>query len=142
LRVGGRAVVDYLSILCILIGTLIIVTRGPLILAPRAMLRVIRGLIATDARLRGIGLVLVALAAAPLLLPLGEGVVAGGLYALGWLFAVASLWLLTAPGSYRLVAQGVLDYVDSSVDEAIVRILGFVSVAIGFALVYVGIYVV
>jgi len=135
-------VVDYLSILCILIGALIIATRGPLIFAPRAMLHVIRGLIATDARLRGIGLVLAVLAAAPLLLPLGEGAVAGGLYALGWLLAFASLWLLIAPGSYRLVAQGVLDYVDSSVDGAIVRILGFVAVAIGFALVYVGIYVV
>lgn len=133
---------DYLSILCILIGTLIIATRGPLILAPRAMLRVIRGLISTDARLRGIGLVLVVLAAAPLLLPIGEGAVAGGLYALGWLLAVASLWLLTAPGSYRLVAQGVLDYVDSSVDEAIVRILGIFAVAIGVGLVYVGLYVV
>ncbi|MBW2294524.1 MAG: hypothetical protein JRG94_19765 [Deltaproteobacteria bacterium] len=133
---------DYLSILCILIGTLIIATRGPLIFAPRAMLRLIRWLIATDARLRGIGLVLTVLAAAPLLLPLGEGPVAGGLYALGWLLAFAALWLLFAPGPYRLVAQGVLDYVDGSVDEAIVRILGILAVAIGVALVYVGIYVV
>ena len=130
---------DPLSVLCVLIGTLII--AGPMIFAPTATLRFFNRLLATDARIRGSGVVLAPLAVATIALPPGEGEVAGILRVLGWLWAAASLWLLVAPSSYRGFAGGVLGYFESSVDEAVIRMLGVVAVAIGVALIYFGIYV-
>ena len=132
---------DPLSVLCVLIGTLIIAGRGPMIFAPRATLRFFSRLLSTDARIRGIGVVLAPLAVATIALPLGEGEVAGILRVLGWLWAAASLWLLVAPSSYRRFAGGVLEYFETSVDEEVIRVLGVVVVAIGVALIYFGIYV-
>jgi hypothetical protein len=43
---------------------------------------------------------------------------------------------------YRRVGRSVLTYFESSVDMAIVRFIGLVAVAIGVALIYVGVYVV
>jgi uncharacterized protein YjeT (DUF2065 family) len=134
--------VDALSVLCILLGVLIIVTRGPMIVAPRATLRFYERLLSTDARVRGIGLVIGPLAVALVAFTSGEEGAAGILRALGWLSAAATLWLLAVPSSYRRLAQGVLDFFESSVDPAIVRIIGLLAVAIGVALIYVGIYVV
>ena len=131
-----------LSMLCVLIGVLIIAVRAPMIFAPSATLRFFDRLISTDTGIRGIGLVVAPLASALVVLSRGEGSAAGILHALGWVFAAASLWLLAAPGSYRRLARGVLDYFESSVDMAIVRVVGLAAVAIGVALVYVGIYVV
>ena len=74
-------------------------------------------------------------------LPLGSSKVAGILFAVGWLWATATLWLVLAPGSYQRFAVGVLDFFESSVDEAIVRMMGAVAVAIGIALINFGIYV-
>lgn len=133
---------DSLSILCILIGTLIIAVRAPMIFAPSATLRFFDRLISTDTGIRGIGLMIAPLALALVALSRGDEPAAGILHALGWLFAAATLWLLAAPGSYRRIARGVLDYFERSVDLAIVRIVGLVAVAIGLALIYVGVYVV
>ena len=113
-----------------------------MIFAPSAALRFFDRLISTDTGIRGIGLVIAPLALALVVLARGEGSAAGILYPLGWLFAAATLWLLVAPGSYRRLARGVLGYFESSVDMAIVRIVGLIAVAIGVALIYVGIYVV
>ena len=133
---------DPVSIFCILLGVLIIATRAPLIFAPSATLAFFGRLLSTDARIRGFGVVIAALALPLIVLPLGEGSGAGMLHALGWLWAAATLWLLSAPGSYGRLARRVLEYFESSVDDAIVRIVGLVAVAIGGALVYVGVYVV
>jgi uncharacterized protein YjeT (DUF2065 family) len=133
--------VDPLSTLCVLIGALIIAGRGPMIFAPAATLRFANTLLSTDARIRGIAVVLTPLAVALIALPLGEGEVAGILGLFGWLWAAAALWLLAAPGSYRRIAGGVVSYFESSVDEAVVRMIGVVAVAIGVALIYFGLYV-
>ena len=130
-----------LSILCVLIGTLVIASRGPLIFAPSATLRFFNKLLATNARIRGIAAANAPLAAALITLPLGEGEMAGLLRFLGWLSTAATLWLLAAPDSYRRFAEGVLDFFESSIDEAIVRMMGGVASAIGIACIYFGIYV-
>ena len=132
---------DPLSTLCVLIGALIIAGRGPMIFAPVATLRFANTLLSTDARIRGSAVVLTALAVAIIALPLGAGEVAGILRAFGWLWAAVSLWLLAVPDSYRRLAGGTLNYFESSVDEAVVRIVGVVAVAIGLALIYFGLYV-
>ncbi len=130
---------DRLSILYILIGIVIIAFRAPQIFAPSATLRFFDRLISTDAGVRGIGLVMAPLAVALVALARGEGLGAGILQALGWVFAAATLWLLAAPDSYRRLAHGVLDVFD---DPAIVRIIGLVAVAIGVAMICLGICVV
>ena len=134
--------VDPPSILCVFLGLLFIAGRGPIIFAPRATLRFFDRLISTDAGIRGIGAVLAPLAVALIVIPLGEGAVAGILHALGWLWAAGTLLLLAAPDSYRRIARGVLGYFESSVGEATARVLGLVAVAIGIGLIYYGLYVV
>jgi hypothetical protein len=136
---GGRAMMGTVSILYILLGVLIIVTRGPLIIAPRATLDFYRRLMSTNAGVRGLGLVTGVLGAVFLLLPLGPGNAAGILRGLGWLWVAATVWLLSAPNSYRLLANSFIDTLD---DEAIGRILGLFAVVIGAALIYVGLYAV
>ncbi len=132
---------DPLSILCVLIGTLIVATRGPLIFAPTATLQFFKRLLSTNARIRLIATVGAPMAVALITLPLGPGNVAGILRVFGWIWASATLWLLAAPDSYRRVSGGILDFIESSVAEAIIRMIGVVAVAIGIALIYFGIYV-
>ncbi len=132
---------DPLSILCVLLGTLIIAGRAPMVFAPAAVLRFNKKLLSTDARTRGFAVVLTPLAVAVIALPLGEGAVAGFLRVVGWVWAAAALWVLASPGSFRRLVGGVLDYFESSVDEAVVRMIAAVAVAIGVALIYFGIYV-
>lgn len=129
---------DTLSILCILVGALFIAVRGPLIFAPRATLRFYERFIATKAGIRGTGLVMAPLALALVVLARGDGAVGRILEILGWLFVVTTLWLLAAPASYQRFARSVLDFFETSVDLAIVRILGLFAVAIGGGLIYVG----
>lgn len=132
---------DALSILCVVLGSLMIASRGPMIFAPAATLRFIDRLLSTDARIRGVAVALAPMAAALVALPLGEGKAAAILRVLGWIWVAAVLWLLVAPSSYRRFAGRVLGYFENSVDERIVRLIGVVAVAIGAALIYFGIYV-
>ncbi len=132
---------DPLSALCVLIGALIIAGRGPMIFAPVATLRFAKALLSTDARIRGGAVVPTALAVAIIALPLGAGGVAGILRFLGWAWAATALWMLASPDSFRYLVGGVTDYFESSVDEAVLRMIGVVSVALGVALIYFGLYV-
>ena len=132
---------DPLSTLCVLIGALIIAGRGPMIFAPVATLRFANTLLSTDARIRGSAVVPTALAVAILALPLGAGEVAGILRFLGWAWAATALWMLASPDSFRYLVGGVTGYFESSVDGAVLRMIGVVSVALGVALIYFGLYV-
>ena len=64
---------DPLSTLCVLLGTLIIAGRAPMVFAPAAALQFNKKLLSTDARTRGFAVVLTPLATAAIALPLGEG---------------------------------------------------------------------
>ena len=129
---------DPLSILCILIGLLIIVSRGPMIFAPQGTLRFYHDLVSTDARVRWIAVGIAALAAALVALPLGEGAMAGILRFLGWLWVAAAVWLLVQPSQYRSVAGGVVGFLEHSTDEAVVRLIGVLAVGLGIALILYG----
>ncbi len=130
------------AILFILIGSLLIASRGPLIVAPRATLRFFTRFIATDARVRGIALALAPLAAAMIMVSLGDGPATGILAVLGWLFAGVVAWLLVAPSSYRRIAGGVIAFSENSVDEMIIRLVGLLAVAIGGFVIYAALQVV
>jgi len=72
----------------------------------------------------------------------GEGVLAGWLHTFGWFMAVVALlfWVLT--NVFRRISQTIFGYIEKSVDERIIRIVGLLAVVFGCALIYVGVYVV
>lgn len=134
---------DWVSIVCIVVGILIIVTRGPLLFAPTATLQAYDRLIfATHARLRILGACLAILGAALLTLPFGVGWLVGFFQVLGWIMAAAAIWILIFPDVFRRIGRGVFNFFENSVDDAILRFFGFVAAVAGVALIYVGIYVV
>ena len=134
---------DSLAVICIVVGTLTIVVRGPLLVAPRATLRFYERLIfSTNARFRVFGVVFATLAMALLFSDFGEGVLAGLLHTFGWFMATVALLFLVLPNVFRRFFQTIFGYIEKSVDERIMRIVGFVGVVFGLALIYVGVYVV
>ena len=139
---GGVARVDTNSILCVLIGLLVIVTRGPMIFAPERTILFYDRLVATDARVRTVALLLGSLAIALLATTVGEEAVSFWLRLLGWLLALVTTWLFVSPRTYRRLVQGVISFVRDSTDAAIVRWIGLAAVVLGTWLVYVGIWVV
>ena len=134
---------DSLSIICIAVGILVIVSRCPLIFAPSATLCFYdRWLLSTNARFRALGVVFATLAMALLFSDFGEGVLAGLLHTFGWFMATVALLFLVLPNVLRRFVQTIFGYIEESVDDGIVRIVGLLAVVFGFALIYVGVYVV
>ena len=134
---------DSFSIICIAVGILVIVGRGPLIFAPSATLRFYdRWLLSTNARFRVFGVVFATLAMALLFSDFGEGGLAGLLHTFGWFMATVALLFLVLPNVLRRFIQTIFGYIEESVDNGIVRIVGLLSVVFGLALIYLGAYVV
>ena len=139
---GRQAIMDSLAVICIVVGTLTIVVRGPLLVAPRATLRFYERLIfSTNARFRVFGVVFATLAMALLFSDFREGVLAGLLHTFGWLMATVALLFLVLQNVFRRFFQTIFGYIEKSVDERIMRIAGFLGVVFGPALIYVGVYV-
>ena len=134
---------DSLSVICVAVGILAIVRRGPLIFAPSATLRFYdRWLLSTDARFRVFGVVFATLAMALLFSDFGEEVLAESLHTFGWFMATVAVLFLVLPNVFRRFIQTIFGHIEKSVDERIIRIVGFVGVVFGLALIYVGGYVV
>ncbi len=117
------------------IGALVILTRGPLIFSPTATLAFYQEIWATDGRVRVGGALFVALglgilgaAPATTQLPLAIGTV---------LLGVAA-WMLAVPAHFRSFVDGVMSFIEESVDSAAVRFLGVLAVAIGAFLIWLG----
>jgi len=135
---------DALSIVCIVVGCSVLLESGPMFFAPVATRRFAERVFffATTARLRAYGVLVALLAAALLLAPLGEGSLAGLFYALGWIAATEALVILVVPDVFRRFFRAILDYFETSVGDVILRVLCLLGIALGVALIYVGIYVV
>ena len=123
---------DSLSIICIAVGILVIVSRGPLIFSPSATLRFYdRWLFSTNARCRAVGVMFATLAMALLFSDFGEGVLAGLLHTFGWLITTVAFLFLVLPNFLRRILQTILVYIEKSVDERIMRIVGFWAWCLG-----------
>ena len=134
---------DSPSIICIAVGILVIVRRGPLIFAPSATLRAYdRLFLSTNTRLRAFAVVIAALAMTLLLIPFGDGSLAVFLHAVGWVMAAVALGILVFPDVLRKFARAIFSFFENAVDDAAVRVLGLLAVVFGFALIYIGFYVV
>ena len=82
------------------------------------------------------------LAMALLFSDFGVGALAGLLHTFGWLTATVALLFLVLPNVLRRILQTIFGYIEKSVDERIMRIVGLLAVVFGLALIYVGVYVV
>ena len=134
---------DALAIICIVVGIGSIVENLPLAYAPSAALRFYnRVFFSTNARCRALGVVIATVAMALLLLPFGDGPLAGFLHAVGWLAAAEALWFWVLPDSARRVVNAIYSFLENSVPTPVVRVLGVLGVLAGSAFIYVGIYVV
>ena len=134
---------DSLSIICVVVGALVILRRGPLIFAPRATLRVYgRVFLSTNTRVRALGVGFATLAMALLFSDFGEGALAGFFHAFGWLITTVALLLLVVPNVFRRFIQPMFDYIEKSVGDGMLRLFDLLGVVIGLALIYVGFYVV
>ena len=124
-----------LALVSILLGLLIIATRGPLIFAPEGTQRVFLSMIETPARVRVLGCFL-------LLIGLGAlGGASGGygtlstvISVIGWFMLGGGVFVLILPAVYQRFAQSVLEAFDAST----LRVLGVLGVGIGALFVYFG----
>ena len=133
---------DTLSIFCIVLGLWIIVKRTPLVFAPGATLRRYdRLVLSTDTRIRIAGIVIAVLGVFLFLLPAGEKILEKVPWVMGCTMVFLALGCLTLPGWTRRRIRALVNFVDSSVGDIGLRIIGVLSVLIGLLLVYVGAYV-
>ena len=125
--------------LCVVVGALIILIRAPLIVWPAKTLDVYGKVLETDARLRALGCVVVALGLGLIVLAWKAATTESSLvFVLGWLFLLAGLWLLVFPASYRRLFESLMDVMTRSADPAVLRLVGLAGTAFGILLVYAG----
>jgi hypothetical protein len=96
-------------------------------------------MVATNRRVRVLGVFTGALAAGVLSTTGGPEGAAFWLGMLGWVWAGAAIWLLVHPSGYRLLVEGFLEVVRSNTDPSLARILGVFGVMIGAWLLFVGV---
>ena len=56
--------------------------------------------------------------------------------------AAEALWLLVLPDSVRRFVRAILSFFEGSGGDAVLRVIGFLTVVLGAALIYVGVFVV
>jgi len=128
---------DPLAFATAVLAALHILWGAPPIVAPSAAIVFERRLLyPTPARLRIVGVSLLALVALPLILavrdPLApQGGIALWLAAYAWLSAASLIWPIVAPASCQRFAVSFWDAID---EPAVRRIVGLLSVAFGLCL--------
>ena len=118
-----------IAALTLTFALLVVATRAPLMVAPKATLDAFRAFLAKPARVRLLGAGGAALGArlaitAPPAADL-HPTASGGLTLLGWYLIAASAWLVVFPRSYQAVAEGFLSIVS---DAAVLRVFGTAAV--------------
>ncbi len=130
---------DPLAIACVALGLLVILSRAPLVVAPAATLRSYRKLLASTARTRIVGVLVLVLGVAVVTPAWGiERTVVQVLAVLGWLLCFGGALLLVFPAAFRLLADNLLRAASDAVDGAFLRVVGVIAVAVGAGLIYVG----
>lgn len=128
-----------LALISILIGIIAIVSRGPLIFAPESTKELYVKLVASNTRIRIMGLFVAALGTAAIMAARGSDQTAALIIlVLGyfWVFA-ATFFLLIFTSFYKLIADAFLD----AMDNLILRLLGVFTVLLGAFFIYLGLVV-
>ncbi len=128
---------DTISLLCIVVGALVITARAPLLFAPTATIDFYARLLGTDLRVRALGLGHGVLGLF-LILPARDGAISDQIaYWIGWILVLGSLVLLAVPGPYRRFAESLFDQFRRT-DTTAPRMIGVLGILIGALLVYLG----
>ena len=77
-----------------------------------------------------------------LLLPFGDGPLAGFLHAVGWLYVGLGLWFWVLPDSARRVVSAISSFFENSMPAPVLRVFGVFGALAGLAFIYVGVYIV
>ena len=126
-----------ISVMSIIFGIVIIVTRAPLIFAPDAALRLIKRIISDKSTLRIVGIITAVLGLALIASAWNaDQTIALILYWLGWLIFCAALAELIFTAFVQRIAISIW-----SMRNSTARILGLVAVVIGAFFIYLGIAV-
>ena len=114
------------------VGILIVVTRGPLLIAPARTVSAYRSMAATNLRVRILSLVVASVGALMVWSSSGaNGTAATIMYAWGCLMLPAVLFLVLAPATYREVVDIFFDMGDEAL-----RFLGALGTLIGVYMIY------
>ena len=127
------------GVVSIVLGVVVVCSRGALVVAPAATLRWFEGVITTDGRIRVMGAVMMALGAAMVWAGASEhSGLATFLSVVGWAFVgISTLALELFPAAYRAIAEAVLPS-DTGAELTGWRLLGLLGVIIGGLLIYFG----
>jgi hypothetical protein len=131
---------SHLALVSIAFGALIIIIRGPLLVAPASTLEVYRSLIRNNARVRvlaicgvWIGLAMIAAASS------SDGTGAWVIWIWGWLVvSMSGLFALPFASAYRRFAEVLLDLMENS---DLPRPVGAIATALDALLIYLGLFV-
>ena len=128
---------DRLALVSVVAGAVMIVARGPMVVAPSVTVAAYRWLLASHARIRIMGVFIAALGLVMTRAAHGaEQDAAWVISILGWLFLFATVFLLIFTSFYQKIALGFMDAVD---DPAVLRVLGVIGALFGAFLIYLGI---
>ena len=134
---------DGLAGVSIVFGVILIVVRSPLIFAPERTIDFYRRLIATDTRVRIVGVLLAVIGLSMIGLAWGSTeTVPRVLFGFGWFLAVGAAVLLGFSSRWRRMAESFLDLARDGMDPLVLRAIGVLAVAIGALFVYLGLEVV
>ena len=128
-----------LALISILMGVLIIISRGPLIFAPEIMRKFYMKLIATSTRIRIMGLCITPLGAVAIMVARGSDQTASLIISvIGYIMVlIAVFFMLIFPSLSKQVADAFLE----AMDNLMLRILGLLAVCLGALFIYLGLAV-
>ena len=128
------------GVVSIVIGVIMVCSRGSLLVAPAATLRWFEGVIATNGRIRALGACALILGASMAWAGASEhGGLAAILSVVGWaIVGISTLTLVLFPGAYRAIAKAMLPTTDEDTDLTGWRFLGLLGTVIGGLLIYFG----
>ena len=125
-----------LGVVSVVLGILLIATRGPLIFMPEASTRFYRKVLRKEMLVRILGLFTAVLSLAMIAGAWGEEKSGAQIVmVLGWILAVAALCEMLFPS----VVQAIMDvFLDAN--SAVARVVGVIAVALGFLFVCMGFF--
>jgi hypothetical protein len=123
------------GIVCIVIGSLIVISRGLFVVAPATTLRWVKDMISTETRVRTLGLYALVLPALMIWAGASEDTVLANVLLIFGLFylLIAIPWLVFFPRSY-------MEFTNSLLPSNLMwwRVLGLLGAIVGLVLVYFG----
>jgi len=133
--------VSEVGVVSIVVGVVVVCSRGALLVAPAATLHRFDDVIATNGRTRALGVFTLTLGAVMVWAGASEhSGLATALSLVGWVVVgISALALVLFPGVYRAIAEAVLtSAADTDADLNGWRIVGLLGVSIGGLLIYFG----